>query len=168
LEDTNDGIISLEPELRLDNQGDLVSDEVALPAVPTSERIRILEQARQMIEARRGHSEVERAAAVERGRQIVEARRQAKLDGSERIRMRDVEAKRSAAVESEQRYAEAQNKALVIADKASDVPKSPPPEKYLGLDKSAQENYHSKMDDYKGRNRTVSPTPDHFKNYNAA
>jgi hypothetical protein len=82
--------------------------------------------------------------------------------------MRDVKARRSAAVESERRYVEAQSKALVIADKASDVTKSPPPEKYLGLDKSAQANYHSKMDDYKGRNRTVSPTPDHFKNYNVA
>ncbi len=168
VEDINDGIISLEPELRLDSQGDLVSDEVALPAVPTSERIRMLEQARQKIEAQRGHSEVERAAAVERGRQIVEARRKAKLDESERIRMRDVQARRSAAVESERRYVEAQSKALVIADKASEVTKSPPPEKYFELDKSAQENYHSKMNDYKGRNRRVSPTPDHFENYNAA
>jgi hypothetical protein len=49
VEDANDGIISLEPELRLDSQGDLVSDEVALPA----EQIRILDQARRMIEARR-------------------------------------------------------------------------------------------------------------------
>jgi hypothetical protein len=49
------------------------------------------------------------------------------------------------------------------------VTKSPSPEKYLGLDKSAQENYHSKMVDYKGRNRRVSPpTPDLFENYNAA
>jgi hypothetical protein len=56
----------------------------------------------------------------------------------------------------------------VIADKATSVTKSPPPEKYLGLEQSAQDNYPSKMDDYKGRNRRVSPTPDHFQNYNAA
>ncbi len=49
VEDANDGIISLEPELRLDSQGDLVSDEVALPA----EQDRVLDQARQIIEARR-------------------------------------------------------------------------------------------------------------------
>ncbi len=110
-------MLSLEPELRLDSQGDLVSDE----------QIRMIDQARQ----------------------IVETRRKAKLDESERIRMKDVEARRSAAVESERRYVEAQSKALVIADKASDVTKSPPPEKYLGLDKSAQANYHSKMADYK-------------------
>jgi hypothetical protein len=77
----------------------------------------------------------------------------------------------AASVESEQirrEGVEARRKAVRDADKASDVTKSPPPEKYLGLDKSAQANYHSKMDDYKGRNRRISPTPDHFENYNAA
>ncbi len=99
---------------------------------------------------------------IERARQVVEARRKAKLEEAERV---------AASVESERirrEGVEARRKALVAADKVSDVTNSPPPEKYLGLDKSAQENYHSKMDDYKGRNRRVSPTPDHFENYNAA
>jgi hypothetical protein len=97
----------------------------------------------------------------DKSKQIVEARRNPKLD----------EAKRVAAVESERirmEGVEARRKALVIADKASDVTKSPPPEKYLGLDKSAQENFHSKMGDYKGSNRRVEPTPDLLENYNAA
>jgi hypothetical protein len=92
---------------------------------------------------------------------MIEARRQAKLEESERI----------AAVESERirrEGVEARRKAVMDADKATDVAKSPPPEKYLGLGKSAQENFHSKMGDYKGYNRTVAPTPDLFKNYNAA
>ncbi len=80
VEDASDVIIRLEPELRLDNLGDIVSDEVA------------------------------------------------------------------------------RRKALVIADKAPNITKSPSPKKYLGLDKSAQENFHSKMGDYKGYNRRVSPT----------
>jgi hypothetical protein len=144
VEDTSDGIISLEPELRLDSQGDLVSNKVAQPVIPTSERIPMIDRARQIVEARRKAKleEAERVAAVERGRQIVEARRKAKLDESERV---------AASVESERirwEGVEAQRKALVAADKASDVTKSPPPEKYFGLDKSAQANYHSKMDDY--------------------
>jgi hypothetical protein len=107
-------------------------------------------------------NEAERVAAVERGRQLVEARRKARLEESERI---------AASVESERirrEGVEARRKAIRDADKASDVTKSPPPQKYLGLDQSAQDNYHSKMDDYKGRNRRISPTPDHFENYNAA
>ena len=133
--DASGVIISLEPELRLDSQGDLVSYEVALPP----EQIRILDQAKRMIEARRKAKleESERIAAVE----------------TERIRREGVEARR---------------KAVMDADKASDVAKSPPPEKYLGLGKSAQHNFHSKMGDYKGYNRTIAPTPDLFRNYNAA
>jgi hypothetical protein len=127
-------IIKKGPELRLDGLGDIVSNEVELPVIPTMSKI---------------------------SRQIVEARRKAKLDETERI----------AAVESEQiarQDIEARRKDLVIADKAPNVTKSPSPEKYLGLDKSAQENFHSKMGDYKGYNRRVSPTPDLSENYNAA
>jgi hypothetical protein len=93
MEDRNGGIISLEPKLRLDSQGDLVSYEISLPA----EQIRILDQAKRMIEARRKAKleESERIAAVE----------------SERIRCEGVEARR---------------KAVMDADKASDVAKSPP------------------------------------------
>jgi hypothetical protein len=164
VEDTNDGIISLEPEIRLDSQGDLVSDEVALPVDPTPARIPMIERARQIVEARRKAKldEAEQVAAVERGRQIVEARRKAKLEESERV---------AASVESERirrEGVEARRKAIVAAEMASDATKSQPPQKYLGLDQAAQDNYHSKMDDYKGRNRRVSPKPNHFENYNAA
>ena len=134
-------VISLEPELRLDSQGDLVSDEVALPVAPMSERDRVSEQCRQ----------------------IVVERRKAKLKEAERIAAASVESERI-----RQEGVEARRKAARDADKASDIGKSPLPQKYLGLGKAAQENFHSKMGPYKGYNRRISPTPDHFKDYNAA
>jgi hypothetical protein len=46
--------------------------------------------------------------------------------------------------------------------------KSPSPErKYVGLDKVAQDKFHDRVCDYKGDNRRVSPTPDHYKNYSS-
>jgi hypothetical protein len=66
---------------------------------------------------------------------------------------------------------ERRRKARVIQEVAiKDITplKSPSPErKYLGLDKSAQEKFHERAGEYKGDNRRVSPTPDHYKDYNS-
>jgi hypothetical protein len=132
IESAGSVIIRHEPELRLDNLGDIVSTEAGYP-----DRTASIE--RRAVEARRSIKKAEladpsRTAAIERGRQIVEARR----------------------------------KALVVAEKTTTITKSPSPEKYLRLDKSAQDNFHERASEYKGDNRRVSPTPDLFQHYNAA
>jgi hypothetical protein len=130
-EGASNAIIRSEPELRLDNLGDIVSNEAELPVPPTLSEV---------------------------GRQAVEARRKVKLDESERI----------AAVERGRQIVEARRKALVVTKTTTKVTKSPSPEKYLGLDKAAQESYHDIASVFKGHNRRVSPTPDLFQHYNAA
>jgi hypothetical protein len=66
---------------------------------------------------------------------------------------------------------EARRNARVVGDVPSKIVKplkSPSPErKYVGLDKVAQERYHDRVCDYKGGNRRVSPTPDHYKSYSS-
>ncbi len=78
---------------------------------------------------------------------------------------------RTAWVDTSRQAVEARRKARVIQEVAGNVVapmKSPSPErKYLGLDKSAQEKFHDKVGQYKGDNRRVSPTPDHYKDYNS-
>jgi hypothetical protein len=56
----------------------------------------------------------------------------------------------------------------VVTETTNNITKSPSPDKYLGLDKAAQDRFHDVASVYKGHNRRVSPTPDLFQHYNAA
>jgi hypothetical protein len=103
----------------------------------------------------------DRTASIEISRREVEARRNIK-----KAELADPD--RTAAIERGRQIVEARRKALVVTETATNLTKSPSREKYLGLDKAAQDTFHDRASEYKESNRRVSPTPDLFQHYNAA